>query len=72
VSVNGSPVTFSSRHTGIVQFARGDGSVVGLRISGTGIRNPADPYPTGTWWVLQAMGGKTDGEVINAGQLSNF
>ena len=68
---NGAQVTFSSRHTGIVQFAMGDGSVRGLRVGGTGVRNPAAAYPTGEWWVLQAMSGMMDGEVADLSRLSN-
>jgi len=50
---------YSSRHTGIVQFAFADGSVRGLR-KGIGITpNSAD------WLVLQRIAGMQDGEVID-------
>jgi hypothetical protein len=71
VAVLGAPVTFSSRHTGIVQFALGDGAVRPVRIAGTGIRNPAAAYPGGDWWQLQALAGKTDAEVFEASRLGN-
>jgi hypothetical protein len=60
---------FSSAHTGIVQFAMGDGSVRGLRPGTTGVRNPTSPGSD--WYVLQAMGGKSDGVVYDAARLSN-
>src|SRR5207248_1741051 len=60
---------FSSRHTGIVQFAFADGSVHGLRIGATGVRNPLpqgkviNGKPDGLaqqteWCILQALAGK--------------
>jgi prepilin-type N-terminal cleavage/methylation domain-containing protein len=68
-ATNGGWNYFSSRHTGIVQFGMGDGSVRGVRIGSTGIRNPA---PTdGDWWILQSMGGKADGKVYDLNRLSN-
>jgi prepilin-type N-terminal cleavage/methylation domain-containing protein len=70
-AVLGNPTTFSSRHTGIVQFAMGDGAVRSVRIPGTGVRNPAAPYPGGEWWVLQAMAGMTDGEVYDGSRIGN-
>src|SRR4029079_17247967 len=36
---------FSSRHNGVVLFAHADGSVHGLRVGATGVRNP---LPQGT------------------------
>jgi prepilin-type N-terminal cleavage/methylation domain-containing protein len=65
---NGAAVTFSSRHTGIVQFARGDGSVVGLRTPGSGLRNPTQ---SAAWQTLQAMAGMMDGAVVDTSQLTN-
>jgi prepilin-type N-terminal cleavage/methylation domain-containing protein len=57
---------FSSNHPGVVQFALADGSVRGLRSAGTNNRAANDG--TGgnrEWWLLQAMAGKDDGEVID-------
>ena len=60
---------FSSGHTGIINFAFGDGSIRSLRLGSSAVRNPA---PTGgDWYVFQAMGGKSDGENYNAAQLGN-
>ncbi|MGL4421790.1 MAG: DUF1559 domain-containing protein [Gemmataceae bacterium] len=61
--------TFGSRHTGIVQFCLGDGSVRGLRQGQTGVRNPT--APGSDWFVLQAMGGIADGDVYELSRLSN-
>jgi Protein of unknown function (DUF1559) len=59
--------SFSSRHTGIVQFCMGDGSVRGLRPGATTTRNPA----SNDWWVLQTMAGLADGDVFDPTALSN-
>jgi prepilin-type N-terminal cleavage/methylation domain-containing protein len=51
--------TFGSRHTGVVQFGFGDGSVRPIR-KGTGIvPQSAD------WTQLQRAGGRDDGEVVD-------
>jgi len=50
---------FSSRHTGVVQFAFGDGSVRGVRKSGTN-----DWYST-KWYAFQYMCAAYDGQVVN-------
>jgi len=55
--------TFGSRHTGIVQFGFGDGSVRSIR-KGTGATYGADD-----WYQLQRAGGRNDGEVIDFSQL---
>jgi prepilin-type N-terminal cleavage/methylation domain-containing protein len=60
---------FSSRHTGIVQFAFGDGSVRPLRPGSTGVRNPTTAGSD--WWMLQAMAGMNDGVVYDVARLSN-
>ena len=60
---------FSSAHTGIVQFAMGDGSVRGLRQGASGVRNPTSAGSD--WYVLQAMAGKSDGQVVDLSRLSN-
>jgi prepilin-type N-terminal cleavage/methylation domain-containing protein/prepilin-type processing-associated H-X9-DG protein len=49
---------YSSRHTGMVQFCFGDGSVRSLRFAGSDQRNPAGA----SWYVLQALAGKSDGQ----------
>jgi len=53
--------TYSSGHTGIVQFCFGDGSVRQIR-SGSNQRNPAGP----DWWLIQALAGMKDGVVIDS------
>ena len=68
-NLNGGWNYFSSNHTGIVQFAFGDGSVRPLRPGSTGVRNPTTPGSD--WYVLQAMAGKADGQVVDNTRLSN-
>jgi hypothetical protein len=46
---------FSSAHASVVQFARGDGSVVGIRPGGTATVGSSD------WLLLQQMAGYKDG-----------
>jgi prepilin-type N-terminal cleavage/methylation domain-containing protein len=46
---------FSSNHTSIVQFARGDGSVVGIRTGSTATVGSSD------WLLLQQLAGYKDG-----------
>lgn len=58
---------FSSAHTGQVLFAMGDGSVRGVRQGQTGVRNPTTAGSD--WYVLQQMGGKSDGEVYDIARL---
>ena len=53
---------FYSRHTGIVQFAMGDGSVRSVRPGSTTTNNPASQ----DWLTLQSMAGMADGDVIIA------
>ncbi len=48
---------FSSYHTGVVQFALGDGSVKGLRISGS------------TSDLMRQLGGKADGGILDVSGL---
>jgi prepilin-type N-terminal cleavage/methylation domain-containing protein len=61
-SHNGNAYMFGSRHTGIVQFAMGDGAVKGLKTGSTCVRNPAPtPYQTSPWGVLMQLGGVRDG-----------
>jgi len=66
---NGGWNYFSSRHSQIVNFAFGDGSIRPLRIGATGVRNPTSAGSD--WFVLQQMSGMQDGEVFDSGRLSN-
>ncbi len=59
---------FGSRHTGVVNFSFGDGSVRPVRPSSTGVRNPTSPGSD--WYILQSMAGMSDGTVPNS-QLTN-
>jgi prepilin-type N-terminal cleavage/methylation domain-containing protein len=74
---------FSSRHNGVVLFAHGDGSVHGLRVGSTGVRNP---LPAGTvlpngvpdavaqqteWCILQALAGRKDGLLADPTKIGN-
>jgi prepilin-type N-terminal cleavage/methylation domain-containing protein len=55
--------TFGSKHTGVVQFGMGDGSVQRIR---TLTDTPASqPDFSPTWYNLQRLGGAGDGEVID-------
>jgi prepilin-type N-terminal cleavage/methylation domain-containing protein/prepilin-type processing-associated H-X9-DG protein len=56
---------YGSRHTGLVQFAFGDGSVRGLRVGATSTWNPASQ----DWWTLQRFAGISDGQVIDTNSL---
>jgi prepilin-type processing-associated H-X9-DG protein len=73
---------FSSRHNGLVQFAFADGSVHGLRVGATGVR---DPLPQGKvvngkpdalaqqteWCILQALAGYRDGFLADVNKIGN-
>ena len=67
-ATNGGWNYFSSRHTGLVQFGFGDGSVRTLRQGNSGVRNPTSAGSD--WFVLQAMSGMMDGDAYNSGTLS--
>jgi prepilin-type N-terminal cleavage/methylation domain-containing protein len=58
---------FSSRHTGVVQFSVGDGSVRGVRPGATGTTLPASP----DWYTLQAMAGMADGVSFDPNAIGN-
>ena len=60
-ATNGGWNYFSSRHSGITNFAFGDGSIRSLRPGASG----------SDWYILQAMSGMMDGEVYDSGRLSN-
>jgi hypothetical protein len=64
------PLCFGSMHTGIINFAMGDGSIRTIRPGNAGVRNPL-PSGTPDWLVLQQMSGAEDGEVYNSSQLGN-
>ncbi|MCU0706426.1 MAG: DUF1559 domain-containing protein, partial [Fimbriiglobus sp.] len=66
-AANGGWMCFSSFHTGLVNFCFGDGSVRPLRQGQSGVRNPTSPGSD--WFVLQALAGRSDGDVFNASQL---
>ncbi len=52
---------FGAKHSAVVQFCRGDGSVSGLRRGGT-FQSPRIASPgSNDWWVFQEMSGKRDG-----------
>jgi prepilin-type N-terminal cleavage/methylation domain-containing protein len=56
---------FSSKHTGIVNFCFGDGSVRPLRHGSSSSRNPATgatSTPSSDWWTFQAMAGIADAD----------
>ena len=63
------PLCFGSMHTGVINFAMGDGAVRTIRPGNAGTRNPLPPG--GDWLILQQMSGAQDGDVFNSGQLSN-
>ena len=56
-------------HTGIINFAMGDGSVRTIRPGNAGVRNPLPAG--GDWLVLQQMSGAIDGDVYNTSQLGS-
>jgi prepilin-type N-terminal cleavage/methylation domain-containing protein len=73
---------FNSRHNGVILFANADGSVRGVRASGTQVRNPVsqgsfvngipDALAIQTEWaILQAMAGYRDGMQYDVSKLSN-
>jgi prepilin-type N-terminal cleavage/methylation domain-containing protein len=63
---------YSSVHTGIVQFAFGDGGVRGLKYGQTAIGNPnfSNP-PSNDWFVLQELAGYGDGGKRDTSGLLN-
>lgn len=58
--------TFSSRHPGVVQFCFADGSVHALKYGQTTIRKPKCSTD---WYVLNALSGMKDGQVVSADDL---
>ena len=71
-SQNGHAYMFGSRHTGIVNFAFGDGSVHSLRRGSTTVRNPVpSPMDTSPWGLLMQLGGMADGKSQDTSPLAN-
>jgi len=60
--------TFSSRHSGVVQFAYGDGSVRGVKRGATG---GAGAFSSNDWIVLMEMSGWQDGGNRPTDSLTN-
>jgi prepilin-type N-terminal cleavage/methylation domain-containing protein len=58
--------TFGSKHSGIVLFGFGDGSVRGFRKIGTDTN-----WFSPRWYALQAAAGRQDGDVIDFESLGN-
>jgi hypothetical protein len=61
---NGPWYSFGSRHRGVVQFCKGDGSVISVKRGGTAHRYSND------WWILQEMAGKRDGFALSPRHLT--
>ena len=55
--------TFSSKHTGVVQFGMGDGSV--QRIRTLCMDTASQPDFTASWFNFQRVAAMQDGEVID-------
>ena len=60
--------TYSSRHTGVVQFGMGDGSV--QRIRTLCDDTASQPDFTSAWFNFQRIAGMQDGEVIDYGVIA--
>ena len=63
----GSWYTFTSKHTGIIQFGFADGSVRGLK---KGVPD-GNVNQNDQWKTLQRLAGRNDGEVIDSSILGN-
>ena len=63
--VNPNWTTFGSKHTSIVQFVMGDGSVRGIRKLNSGNVNEKSDR----WWAFQRLGGMADGDVIDTSAI---
>jgi len=61
-------LNFSSKHTGVVQFGMGDGSVQRLRTLAQSVNSQADF--SNAWFNLQRVAGQNDGEVIDYSVIS--
>jgi prepilin-type N-terminal cleavage/methylation domain-containing protein len=64
---------FSSSHTGVILFCFADGSVRGLTPGASNnFPDSASSYPTvpsSDWYILQALAGTRDGQVIQSGSV---
>jgi prepilin-type processing-associated H-X9-DG protein len=58
--------TFSSRHSGVVQFCFADGSVRALKYGNSTVRKP---HCSNDWYTFNALAGMHDGLVVNADDL---
>jgi prepilin-type processing-associated H-X9-DG protein len=71
---NSNWLRFSSYHPGGVQFCMGDGSLRMLAFGNTAVKMITDPptpiIPPSDWFVLQAMAGAHDGQVVNTSSLA--
>jgi hypothetical protein len=54
---------FSSKHSGVVQFSMGDGSVQRIRLLDQNVNSIQ--FFSNTWYQLQRCGGMQDGQVID-------
>lgn len=63
--INPAWTTFGSKHTGIVQFVMGDGSIRGIRKLNGG----DSAVGSDRWWAFQRLGGMADGDVINSSAI---
>ena len=63
------PLSMSSNHTGVINVAYADGSIRTLRPGASGTRNPTSVGSD--WYVLQALAGMADGDVVKTDQLGN-
>jgi len=61
---------FSSKHTGVVQFALGDGSVQRFRTLCNDVLTPTQPdYNSASWLNLQRLAATNDGQTIDYTQV---
>jgi prepilin-type N-terminal cleavage/methylation domain-containing protein len=74
ITVPNTNQSFNSQHTGIANFAFGDGSVHPLTKGNTLPQQMSDMQTNGTlptWETLQSLAGKSDGDVIVSGVIGN-
>ena len=61
---------YNSKHTGVVNFTFGDGSVRSIRMGATDYQNLSGPLP-GDWNAFQYLAGMRDGQINPSGTLIN-